>query len=354
MRKRALAAVAVMTVLVAGCTTAPEPEAGPGPGPGPSSSPSLTSSTPASQPVMRPCSGAGQAAVGVFRETSPAEVASFEAWLGCRVDYAIDFSARDTWADIANPAYLHRAWAGKPRRLVLGVAMLPSEGNVSMAAGARGEYDRYFADLARNLIGDGQADAILRVGWEFNLSGSTWFTRDSSVFITYWRRIADAMSSVPGARFRFDWNPNNGRNPVDAAAYYPGDDVVDYVGIDAYDVANAYPYPSTCDDACRLGVQQKAWNTTIFGGSRGLRFWSDFARQHDKPLSLPEWGLWSRPDGTGGGENLFYLDQMHAFIVDPANHVAYQAYFELNGSDGKHRLMTTFTAAGQRYRALFN
>ncbi len=347
-RTRGLAAAAVLTVLLAGCSGKSDAPAAPEPSVG------ETSARESTQPVVPPCPGAGQAAVGVFRATDPAAVSKFEAWLGCRVDYAIDYSARDTWADIADPEYLHRAWAGEPRRLVLGVAMLPAKGDADMASGARGDYDRYFTELAHNLVGDGQADAILRVGWEFNLSGSTWFTRDSSEFVTYWRRIATAMRSVPGARFRFDWNPNNGKNPVDAVDYYPGDDVVDYVGIDAYDVANAYPYPAECDDTCRLGVQQKAWNTTIFGGPRGLQFWSEFARRHDKSLSLPEWGLWSRPDGTGGAKNIFYLEQMHAFIVDPVNRVAYQAYFESDGSDGKHRLMTSFPVGGQRFRALFN
>jgi hypothetical protein len=293
--------------------------------------------------------------VGVFRTTNPKQVTAFEEWLGCRVSVAVDFSARTTWSDIANPDYLFEAWAGESRRLALGVAMLPEDESATIEAGAAGEYDRYFRQLGEGLVQDGHADAILRVGWEFNLDGSRWFTRDADAFKQYWRRIATAMNAVPGSSFLFDWNLNNGRNPVDATRYYPGDDVVDIVGVDSYDVSGtSYPYPKNCDAACRTKRQTQAWEKSIFGGSRGLRFWRQFAAERNKPLSLPEWGLWERPDGTGGGENPSYIQRMHEFIVDPESNIAYQAYFESNGDDGDHRLMTSFRTSGDLFRRLFN
>ena len=302
------------------------------------------------------CPGAGKAAVGVFRETNPAELDAFEAWLGCRVEYVIDYSARNSWADIEDPSYLHRAWSGEGRRLVLGIAMLPEEDDsATMAAGAAGEYDVHYKTLAERLVADGEQDAILRVGWEFNLSESRWFTRNEADFKTYWRNIAVVMDSVPGSKFNFDWNVNNGRGPVDARSYYPGDDVVDIIGVDAYDVAgNAYPYPNTCDDPCRIARQTKAWDEEIFGGRNGLASWQSFAAEHRKPMSLPEWGLWARPDGTGGGNDPAFVHRMHDFILDPDSNMAYQAYFEFNGDDGEHRLMTTFPDAGAVFRRLFN
>ena len=160
-----------------------------------------------------------------------------------------------------------------------------------------------------------------------------------------------------GQRFGLDWNVNNGDgNPYDAADYYPGDDVVDVVGVDVYDVSGApgtYPYPSACDDACRQERQTRAWNRHIYGGERGLAYWSRFAAAHGKPLSLPEWGLWDRPDGTGGGDDPMFVRRIHAFVTDPANNVLYQAYFEFDGGDGSHRLMTTFPRSGAVFRELF-
>jgi hypothetical protein len=63
--------------------------------------------------------------------------------------------------------------------------------------------------------------------------------------------------------------------------------------------------------------------------------------------------MWERADQHGGGDNPEYLRRMHAFITDPKNRVAYQAYFEFDGSDGPHRLMTTYPESGEVFRGLF-
>jgi hypothetical protein len=294
---------------------------------------------------------------GVFRGTDPEKVQAFETWLGRDVDYVVDFSARASWPEISNPHYMLTGWKHSRYRQVYGLAMLPTEdGSATMQRGATGEYDRYFAKLARRLIAAGQSDAILRLGWEFNLTGSRWLTDDPQVFISYGRRVVSAMRAQPGQLFQFDWIPNGGENPYDAADYYPGDDVVDYVGVDAYDTSwrpDTYPYPASCDQPCRLKRQRIVWEKVTYGGRRGLRFWSGFAAQRGKPMSLPEWGLWNRPDGHGGGENAYYLQQMQKFIANPGNDVGYQAYFEMDAPDGQHRLMTTFPNSGTAFRTLF-
>ncbi len=202
--------------------------------------------------------------------------------------------------------------------------MLPEATDDTMERGAAGEYDQYFTQLATNLVEGGQEDAILRLGWEFNLEGSRWATDDPDVFIAYWRHVVTAMRAVPGQEFEFDWNPNNGKNTYDAVDYYPGNDVVDYIGIDAYDNAwglFTYPYPDDCDAGCRAGRQENAWNRAIYGGHRGLHFWSQYAARKGKPMSLPEWGLWDREDDHGGGDDPDYLRRMHEFIADPENRV---------------------------------
>ena len=294
---------------------------------------------------------------GVFRGTSLADVRAYQKWFGGTVDRIVDFSTRETWADVADPQYMLDEWKGSGLLPVYSVALLPDKvPSETIQRGAAGDYDQYYAQLAQHLIAAGQPNAILRLGWEFNLESSRWSTSDSTAFIAYWRRIVTAMRAVPGQHFQFDWNPNNGHNKYDAVHYYPGDDVVDYIGVDAYDVSYAfrtYPYPASCDAQCRTGRQTRAWNKSVYGGQRGLKFWSAFARRRGKPMSIPEWGLWNRLDGHGGGNDPAYLSRMHGFIADPTNAVAYQAYFEFDGSDGPHRLMTTFTASGDTFRALF-
>jgi len=294
--------------------------------------------------------------IGVFRGTDVKEVQAFEAWLGRDVDYVLDFSTRSTWAEITDPDYMITAWKGTGYRPVYSMAMLPEDTKATMARGATGEYDHYFKELAHRLVAGEQADAIIRLGWEFNLEDSRWATDDPQKFIQYYRHVVAAMREEPGQKFEFDWNPNNGKAKYDAVDYYPGNDVVDYVGIDAYDTGwafHTYPYPADCDPKCRSERQKNAWSRSIYGGSRGLEFWSDFARTKGKPMSLPEWGMWERADRHGGGDDPEYLRRMHAFIADPKNRVAYQAYFEVDGHDGPHRLMTTYPAAGQVFRSLF-
>jgi hypothetical protein len=83
-----------------------------------------------------------------------------------------------------------------------------------------------------------------------------------------------------------------------------------------------------------------------------LIYWSDYAKSKGKPMSIPEWGLWQRPDGHGGGDNPYFVKQMHAFIDDPQNRVAYQGYLEVDVEDGNHRLKT-FKKAGKVYKQLF-
>jgi hypothetical protein len=294
------------------------------------------------------------AKVGVFRGTSLPEVKAYEEWLGRPMDYVVDFSTRDTWQQIADPQLLITEWAGTGYRVVHGLAMLPEEDpSATMEAGARGEYDGYYRQLAQRLVAGGQPDAILRLGWEFNLSSSRWFTEDPRVFVDYYRRAVAAMRSVPGQRFEFDWNVNNGHNAVDAMDFYPGDDVVDYVGVDVYDVSwdsGTYPYPAGCDAMCRTERQDRAWQDVV-GDERGLRFWAAFAGEHGKPLSLPEWGLWSRPDGHGGGENPRFIRRMHEFIT--THDIAYQAYFEYSAKDGPHRLMDGFPESAPVFKELF-
>ena len=124
-------------------------------------------------------------------------------------------------------------WAGSRRRTVYSTGLLPNNGQSTIALGAKGDYDRHFRRLAQNLVNAGENDAIIRLGWEFNLATSTWSTDRPADFVAYWRHIVKAMRSVPGQDFEFDWNPNVGATAYDATLYYPGKAYVDYIGVDA-------------------------------------------------------------------------------------------------------------------------
>lgn len=352
-----LALLAVVVTAVVVLTGGDDDEGG---GTSPTSPPSVppTSSGDATSDRLTRADWNGTA-VGVFRSTSEERVAAYEEWLGRPIDVVVDMAARANWHDVSSPDYLLEEWEGTGRRLVLGVPMLPTDVEASIEVGAQGEYDQYFRTLGEKLVAYGHEDAILRIGWEFNLEGWPWYSEDPQSWVTFWRRIVDQFEQVPGAEFRYDWNVNNG-GPAepDPRAFYPGDEYVDYVGVDAYDVAgreSMYPIPADCRGECARERQETAWADQIYGGRYGLEFWSDFAAEHDKQLSLPEWGIWERFDGIGGGDNPYYIERMAEFIADPGNRVGYQSYFEDANSQGSHLLMVDdeFPEARDRYLELF-
>lgn len=297
--------------------------------------------------------------LGLFLGTDTQGVAKFQKWLGVPVRDVVDFGPRQTWSDIVNPPLSE--WIGTNYRLIYAVPMLPNDTPTSsklatMKAGARGEYNHYFTQLGQRLVSAGEEDAVLRIGWEFNIESWPWGIKDYKVYRAFFRQVATTLRAVPGSNFKIDWNVNNGFNPNDGANYYPGDKYVDYIGVDAYDIdSTVYPYPKTCDSLCKQKLQARAWNEVIFGGERGLNFWAAFAGQHKKPMSFPEWGLWDRfEDSSGGGDNPYFVQQMHDFIAYKPNNVAYAAYFDLSSDDGDHNLNDDFPVSAKLFKQLFS
>ena len=89
-------------------------------------------------------------------------------------------------------------------------------------------------------------------------------------------------------------------NKYDLEDAYPGDDVVDYVALDIYDKTWAkgiYPYPPNATPDEKLKIQKKAW-LDIYNCRHGIKEWIAFAKKHNKPFMIPEWGLW-RDDKNG-------------------------------------------------------
>jgi hypothetical protein len=282
--------------------------------------------------------------VGVFRgAVNTSAVAGWEAWLGRPAYRVLDFLARESWEKIAAPVWWVDGWSRSAYKtqLVYSVPMLPDTPS-TLADGARGSYDAHFERLARLLISRGQGGATIRLGWEFNGDWYRWNAAvNPSAFVTYWRRIVNAMRRQPGAAFRFDWCPNLGRGTVAPDRVYPGDTYVDYVGADVYDHGW---WPGYKDPVNR-------WKE-LMDQPYGLRWQRDFARAHGKRMSFPEWGVVERADGHGGGDNPYFVEQLHAWIK--ANDVAYHNYFEVDMPGAPIRLMTgRFPKAAAAFRRLF-
>jgi len=230
-------------------------------------------------------------------------------------------------------------------------------GPVSFAAGAAGAYDWAFKGVAEQLVAHHMGNSIIRLGWEFNGTWYAWHLNDSAEvadFVTYWKRIVDAMHAVPGASgLKFMWSGSVGSGtPYDIAKAYPeGNDhtnhpYVDYVGVDVYDKCwdkTVYPFPMGASDAVKLECQKKAWSTLLKPWGNNIPQWQAIADSHHVPFCIPEWGLWTQATSDpqknqgGGGDNPYFIQQMYNYIQDPAHHIYLAAYYDYDttGNEAK-------------------
>jgi Glycosyl hydrolase family 26 len=263
--------------------------------------------------------------------TSIQSLRRFESLVRRPIDCVLVFSnAAPDWArwerpwflpsNHPGPDYAWGAWATAPgthRQLVISQNLFPSELNGSdwLDAGAAGAYEQYARALARNLVAAGLGRSVIRLAHEANDTTGPYALPSSdrglALWRRFWRRTVLAMRSVPGAHFLFDWCILASGRPIPLKKWYPGDDVVDIVGLDAY------------DGGVPEGVDRWTW---IYRKPDGIRDVLRFAQAHHKPASLPEWGLEpADADSLGGGDDPAYVD--HIADVVKNNRVAYQSYF---------------------------
>ncbi len=151
---------------------------------------------------------------------------------------------------------------------------------------------------------------------------SNWGAFDSRQFVQTFRSVSP--------RFKFEWTPaigNKGMNPEDA---YPGDDVVDIIGMDVY--------------------HNRTWNSPdgkkAFEYKRteqyGLQWHKNFSATHGKRMAYSEWGInIDSPD---------YVQLMHDWFL--SNNVVYQTYWNSDASfRGK---LSHYPNAAARYKTLFS
>jgi hypothetical protein len=283
-----------------------------------------------------------QKRVCVYDDDSISALTRFAALVARRtVDCAQVYGGTENWAAWADPwftvennpnlnwgAWVRASPADDRRLLIITQQMIPTDlGSTDwLQKGAAGEYTKDARLLARRLVAAGLSDSVIRLAPEMN---GDWYDdsvpdtrRGDREWIAFWQRTVTAMRSVKGAHFVFDWCPNNGYRAIPLRDYYPGDRYVDVIGDDAYD--SGVPH----------GVGAR-WQY-IYDRPDGLHAILDFAEAHDKPLSLPEWGV--GPGHTSylaGGDDASYVHGLAAVV---AHHdVAYQAYFFRYGWESELR-----------------
>jgi len=280
--------------------------------------------------VGLPVSGVGAApsgsanSLGVYLGyQSPGGVSSFGHAIGRQPSFAMDFLNGDSWSALVKtaPSYM-AAWKGSGLTMIWGIPILPydSTGGDGLQQGAAGVYNSSFLKLAQDMVAGGEADSIIRLGWEFNGNWFPWAADGrASSFIAYWRQIVDTMRSVAGQEFTFEWNPDAGGTD-DLADDYPGSSYVDYIGLDLYDQAwGNYGSPGCNGATC----QQEEFNTFLTE-QNGLNWLAGFAAAEGKPIVLPEWGLGTfnptdlngtyQDEEVGGGDDPTFINGVAQWI----------------------------------------
>lgn len=248
-------------------------------------------------------------------------------------------------------------WGNKGYHMSLAVPMIPTtfrHADGTLAGGAAGDYNGYFATLAENLVAGGLPDAYLRLGWEFDIkryAWQAWDPKDTALDPTYeheyaqfFQQIVTTMRAVSGAKFKFVWNPlaasfDPGESPASQAdpnwtvsAAYPGNSYVDDVGLDIYDL--------------------QPWTTL----SQELTDAHAFASQNAKPIAICEWGVVSKGLFTPGanGDDPTYINNMAAWMATAANDVAWESYLNTSALGATYRITgTAFPKSLAAFRADF-
>ena len=203
----------------------------------------------------------------------------WEKWLRQKPSsvLGVDFYAQSTWDDFSRLSWVPGIWKKlNPARNVVWSVPLTVKGT-PLADVADGLHDAEF-EAAAQAIAEAQPKAIIRLGWEMNL-GIDGLVRQGpggrlhqGIPARRWN-IQAALQPIS----RYDWCP--GWGPQDSAAdlAYPGDDVVDYIGLDVYD----FKYD---------GSAEERWNKFYLKAPFGLEWQRDFAARHGKPHELSRMG----------------------------------------------------------------
>jgi hypothetical protein len=237
----------------------------------------------------------------------------WEKWLDHKPSsvVGVDFYAETTWEDFSRLSWVPGIWKKlNPARKIVWSVPLTVKGT-RLADVADGMHDAEF-EAAATAISEAQPNAVIRLGWEMNLASMAWFAGGQEAdYVKAFRRVVDIFRRH-SSRFKYDWCPGWGPQDSSADLAYPGDDVVDYVGLDVYD----FKYD---------GSARERWDKFYLNAPFGLQWHKEFAARHRKAMSYPEWGV------GNFGDNPFFIGRMHDWLMRNANEIAYAAYFDVDG-----------------------
>ena len=255
--------------------------------------------------------------LGAFTEGfKPDAAKAFEEWLGRKLDFAVVFGGQDNgWHDFVGSVWATKnAWP-PTRKLLWSQPLIAKDWKspkpiASLRDAASGAYDKDWQEVLDH-IGGHDPNAIVRLGWEFNGDWYPWrAAADEKGYVDAFRHFVQ-LARAKHPNFKFMWCPNVGSPESDPERAYPGDDVVDIIGMDVYE-------KSQWDK----GTPDQRWQNILTRQGRGLDWLASFAAQHRKPIAVPEWAS-DYDDGE-------FIRRMHDWMA--AHNVVMQSYWDSDSS----------------------
>ncbi len=249
---------------------------------------------------------------------------------------ALDYFGVDSWSEMAKYDWVPAYWQRKnpARELIWSIALTMKGTTLKEVAG--GAHDADF-EMAAKSIAASQPGSVVRIGWEMNGDWFPWAAGGVEAdYIAAYRRVVSIFRKA-STRFTFAWCPNAGRLNSSPETAYPGDDVVDTIGVDIYAAPSDAAPP-------------EAWKRR-FEGPFGLRWLEDFAARHSKPMHIGEWGVGLRD----APDNPYFVEKMSEWLRRHAGAIAFHVYFDAPPSEldsgrfpkSRERFMKLFSGAGR-------
>ncbi|MFH1709537.1 MAG: glycosyl hydrolase, partial [bacterium] len=180
--------------------------------------------------------------LGLFREGAPQNIAYIQGFektfkkkpsmIMWYMDYSSDFPAEDCESVYQYGAVPHIVW--EPW-------LWGDEEKIKLDNIINGEWDKYMEDWAKDIKAY-KKTVFLRWGHEFNIEKYPWGIgnngKDPDKYIKAFRHVHDIFKKAGAENVKWIWcfnnypNPDENWNSWDLA--YPGDEYVDWIGIDGY------------------------------------------------------------------------------------------------------------------------
>lgn len=247
---------------------------------------------------------------GAYVGPNKAHLGVFEKWLGRKVDVVVAHGGRRDWNDLASSiGWITGEFVPLAAKVCLSQPMCPPGTNIADIAD--GKYDSYFQTAAKGVLAKypGSGEIVISLGKEFNGGWMPWTSNGKEeTWKRAWRHLVIDIYRKVSNRFRFNWVPNYGE--VDPDKSYPGNDVVDYIGLDFY------PYRRFHGDNGAA-----AW-AKIRDNQFGLEWHRKYAAAKGKPANWDEVGV-DQAD-PGGAEFVRLMGE----YINKHKHLAWVVYWD--------------------------